>query len=278
MEQVQGQCIFEKIEPVELIDAANTLKGHDGIGIAVPPPGDGVDKILNWAVADVKMAAQAQDVNERERFAANAMLNSRRALACLVDWYMQRDCFFLCKNAPVGAKKQSEILLQRGIIDELTSHVLERAVAKRDVVEHRFVAPPLETSEDVVELLRRSIKCLVADSDPTTGPCLFGGLSYSVGFGKQGERAAFYGWREPAFIMCTFVQKPWLGVILPDSRNKAVVRHSFFNETDVDTLMELLSILERTFGRIAGGMGSGMWRLLAKETGLDSHGVATAAS
>lgn len=50
MEQVQGQCIFEKVEPVDLIDAANTLKGHDGIGIAVPPPGDGVNKILNWAV------------------------------------------------------------------------------------------------------------------------------------------------------------------------------------------------------------------------------------
>jgi hypothetical protein len=272
VEQVQGQCIFEKVAPVDLIDAVNTLKGRDGIGIAVPPPGDGVDKLLSWAVADVKMSAQAKDANDRERFAANAILNARRALACLVDWYIQRDCFSLCKLPPDGAQRQSEILRKRGIIDELTSHVLERAVDKRNVVEHQFIAPALEVAEDVVELLRRSIKCLVADSDPTIGPCLFGGLSYGVGYGKKGERAAFYGWREPAFILCTFVEEPWLGVIIPDSRDKdkAVVRRSFFNETDVNTLIELLAILERTFGRIAGGMGSAMWRLLAKETGLAS--------
>lgn len=100
------------------------------------PPGDGVDKLLGWAIVDGKMSAQAQDINERERFASNAILNARRALACLVEWYLKRDCFLLCNNAPDTAKKhtakkQSEILLERGIIDELTSRVLERAVERR---------------------------------------------------------------------------------------------------------------------------------------------------
>lgn len=270
MEQIQGRCIFEEVESVDLIDAANTLKGRGGNGIQVAPPGDGVNKLLGWAIADVKMSAQAQDPNEQERFASNAILHARRALACLVEWYLKRDCFRLCDNAPNTAKKQSEILLKRGIIDELTSRVLERAVEKRNIVEHQFLAPALETAEDVVELLRRSITSMITESQPAYGPCLFGGILGGIASDKNGDRASFYGWREPSFILCTFVDRPWLGVIIPKSREEADVRRSFFDNTKVDTLLELLSIIERSFGRISGYMGADYWRLLAKEAGLDA--------
>jgi len=262
--------MFEEVESVDLIDAANTLKGRDSKGIHVSPPGDGVDKLLGWAIADVKLSAQAQDVNEQERFASNAILHARRALACLVEWYLKRDCFRLCNNAPSTAKKQSEILLERRIIDELTSRVLERAVEKRNIVEHQFLAPALETAEDVVELLRRSITSMITESQPSYGPCLFGSILGGIASGKNGERVFFYGWQEPSFILCTFVDRPWLGVIIPKSRGEAVVRRSFFDKTKVDTLMELLSILERSFGRISGYMDAAYWRLLAKEAGLDA--------
>jgi hypothetical protein len=166
-EPVQGQCTFETVEAIDLIDAASTLKPRrlrNRAIINVPPPGNGVDKLLNWAIAEVKASAQANNPDEQERFAASATTNARRALGCLVDWYMQRDCFSLCKNAPAGAERKSEILVRRGLIDELTSHVLARAIAKRDVLEHQFVAPVLETAEDVVELLRRTIRNLMSES------------------------------------------------------------------------------------------------------------------
>lgn len=211
----------------------------------------------------------AQDVNEQQRFASNAILNARRALACLVEWYLQRDCFRLCKNAPITAQNQSEVLLKRGIIDELTSRVLERAIEKRNVVEHQFLAPALETAEDVVELLRRLITSMMTESQPSYGPCFFGHILGGIASGKKGERAFFYGWQEPSFILCTFVDRPCLGVIIPKSRGEAVVRRSFFNKTDVDILMDLISLLEHSFGRISSYIDAFSWRLLAKEAGLD---------
>ena len=105
---------------------------------------------------------------------------------------------------------------------------------------------------------------------PSYGPCLFGSILGGIAGGKNGERAFFYGWQEPSFILCTFVYRPWLGVIIPKSREEAVVRRSFFAATKVDTLMELLSILERSFGRTSGYMDTVYWRLLAKEAGMDA--------
>jgi hypothetical protein len=88
------------------------------------------------------------------------------------------------------------------------------------------------------------------------------------------EHAVFYGWREdkePNFIFCTFAQQPWLGIIIPISKDRAEVRRSFFNETDVNTLFELLSILEQSSGssHMFIGMSSSSWRLLAKQAGLN---------
>lgn len=268
MEEVQGTVNFEPVQPVDLLDAARSIEGRGGEGRVVAAPGDGPDKPLGWAVSDIKLAGTADDRSDRDHLATNAILNARRALACLVDWYLRRDCFALCKDAPSPPRRQAALLEKRRIIDELTSRVLERAIQKRNTVEHEYISPQVETAEDVVELLRRTIESLRNASDPQLGPCLFGSISYGVSSGREGPKARFYGYREPCFLFCTFDPEPWAGVILPESNAKALVRRSFLKEIQTETLYELLSILEHNFGRVSGYMSDEYWRLLGVQCGL----------
>jgi hypothetical protein len=272
MQALRGKITFEDVDPQDLIDVAGSISGRESEGIFVDAPGSGVDRLLAWSLADLQLAVDAPGGAAREQCAANAIVNGRRALACLVDWYLARDCFSLCKDAPLPEKKQAELLLERRLIDDLSSRVLGRAIQTRNVVEHEYSVPTLEVAEDVVELLRRTIQCLRAESDPAQGPCLFGSLSRSVRFGAAGSRAEFYGWREPSFLLCSFDLRPWLGAIVPSSSNESLVRRTFFDEISTKLLLEVLQVLENNFGRAGGTMSKDLWRLVATECGLIETG------
>ena len=86
------------------------------------------------------------------------MLHARRGFACLVDWFLDRDLASLCKDPPRSAKQKVKFLISRGVIDELTSHVVERAIQQRNKAEHQYQPPSLETAEDVVKLFRRIVE------------------------------------------------------------------------------------------------------------------------
>jgi len=68
------------------------------------------------------------------------------------------------------AKQQVRFLIARGVIDELTSRVLERAIQKRNDAEHRYISPTLDVTEDIVELLRRTVSAIRTQSSPEHGP------------------------------------------------------------------------------------------------------------
>jgi hypothetical protein len=182
MQALHAKITFEHVDPQDLIDVARSVSGHESEGIFVGAPGSGVDRLLAWSLADLQLAVDASGGAARERCAANALVNGRRALACLVDWYLTRDCFSLCKDTPLPEKKQAELLLECRLIDDLSSRVLGRAIQTRNVVEHEYSAPTLEVAEDVVELLRRTIQCLRAESDPAQGPSSTGGASQAFFF------------------------------------------------------------------------------------------------
>ncbi|HYD50451.1 MAG TPA: hypothetical protein VEB21_19000 [Terriglobales bacterium] len=273
MDAIRGHCEFEPIHPADLLGAISSLEGSDGTGIHVPHPGEGVDKLISWAIADVRSAESAGDKVDRERFASNAILHARRALSCLADWYMRRDCFVHCNNPPTTARQQSEILLRRGIVDGLTSRVLERAVAKRNEIEHEYVAPAVETAEDIVELLRRTIDCLSRESDPRNGPCFFGNFFHSLTTGRSGTSAEFFGWGAPSCVLCTFDSQAWIGIIIPSDKKNALVRRCPFSEISRELLLDVLACLEYKFGRHTGGAGSREWSIKAQQAGLLDHSL-----
>jgi hypothetical protein len=257
----------ESATPADILDGLDTLEGRSGQGVIITPPGDGPDQLLNWALKEVNDARESLD-EEQKHHCVDAVLHARRGLGCLVDWYLERDLATLCKDAPTGAKQKVTFLIRRGLIDELTSRVWERAIQKRDHAEHRYVSPVLHVAEDVVELLRRTVPAIRTQSPPEHGPWIFGGFQYRVQSSKKGCHAEFYGWSEPFVVFSRFSPRPWVGLVLPENQKNAVIRRALLKDTTTEELLALLFLAGRKFGVPSSYSDANSRRLLAAKANL----------
>jgi len=266
--QLIAECQFDPVSADDLIDGIGTLSGQYGQGVSIPAPGDGPDEPLSWAIQDVHQAANETDRAEQSKLCTNAMLNARRALGCLVDWYVTRDFGTLCKNPPGSPKQKAEFLMKRGIIDELTSRVLARAIEKRNHVEHEYIAPDLSSAEDVVELFRRTMTAIRQHSDPSHGVWVYGIFLGGNGNGGDGRWATFGGWCGPLIVFSRSGVRPWVGIVLPDSETHAVVRRTDLNQVQLDQLTTILALAEQKFGHASSFVDSQSCDLMARELGF----------
>lgn len=276
--QIRADCRIEAATVADLIDGLDTVGGRSGQGVLLQPPGQGPDAPISWAISEVTAAAQTTAKAVRKQLCTNAVLNARRALACLVEWYIDRDLARHCKNPPSTPKQQAHFLMSRGIMDDLTSRVLERAVEKRNRVEHDYVAPTLEDAEDVVELLRRTMATLRAQSDPSLAPMVFGSFLGGHGYGKQGAYAVFDGWSDPLALFCRFSKRPWVGLLIPETKEKALLRRAHLNEATPEELVQLLSLAEQRFGKPSSFANQESSELILRELGVLAEEVAASTS
>ncbi len=259
---------IEPATPAIILDGLETLEGRSGQGVLVDPPGDGPDRLLNCALQEVNNAMQSGSEEDKKHYCVDAVLHARRGLACLVDWYLERDLATRCKNAPRTTKQKVRFLITRGVIDELTSRVLERAIEKRNKAEHRYVSPILEVAEDVVELLRRTVAAIRTQSSPTYGPWIFGGFLHASGAGNKGRYAEFHGWCKPLVVFSRFAPQPWVGLVLPENKTKAVICRASLKETTTDELVQLLLLAGRKFAAPSSYADAQSCKLLALEAHL----------
>jgi hypothetical protein len=127
-------CTFEKVEARDILDAVGSMsKGsYMSFGVLTRHPGThSPHELMAWAVADVETAMRTEDIGEKSRHLSNAVINARRSLNSVVDWYLQTNGFACCRNAPKKSTDAAELLLRRRVMDELTSQVVERAVRTR---------------------------------------------------------------------------------------------------------------------------------------------------
>jgi hypothetical protein len=269
-----AQCDFETVSAADVLDGLRTLTGRFGQGTVIPPPGYGPDTSLTWAIQDVSSALNLSDTQEQQKLCTSAIVNSRRALACLVDWYLERDLATHCKNPPKTAEQKAEFLVRRGIIDGLTSRVLARAVDKRNEVEHQYVAPTIEIAEDVVELFRQTMAVMRNQSDPSLAPWVFG--VFLGGHGRLNGRlyAEFRGWCEPLTIFSRFRPRPWVGLLLPDGEVRALVRRAFLDTVSVDELIDLLALADQRYGHASSFQDMASCERMAQEIRLVEGGPA----
>lgn len=270
-QRITPEIHIESATATDLLDGVNSIKitCRSGNGSFIPPPGKGPDVPLAWAIQEVTAAAHTEDSAEVEQLCTNAIMNSRRALACLVYWYIERDFACYCKDPPNSPKQQADYLTRRGIIDELTSHVLERAVGKRNKVEHDYIVPDIAEAEDIVELLRRTIATLRTQSDPSLAPMLYGVVLHAWGYSeKRGPWSEFHGWSDPLVIFCRFCKQPWTGLIIPESPTKALLRQTFLDQIDTHELIQLLSLADQKYGRHSGYSDKAQCKVFLKEIGL----------
>jgi hypothetical protein len=273
-ERLKPMVEIESATAADILGGLEALAGRvrtrgAGHGVMIRAPGEGPDRLMNWALQEVNNAMQSTSNEEREHHCVDAVLHARRALSCLVDWYLERDLAIFCKDAPSNSKQKVRFLITRGIIDELTSRVLERAIRKRNDTEHRYISPTLEMAEDVVELFRRTVSAIRTQSSPEYGPWIFGSLLCSLQLGGK-PHAEFHGWSGPLVVFSRFEPSPWVGLVLPENQTKAVIRRALLKETTTDELVELLVLAARYFGVSSFYADSESCTVVAVESGLEA--------
>jgi len=270
--RVQPQIEVESATASDILDGLESIKTEaviSGHGVIVNPPGvNGPEEFLSWALLDVTNARQSNSEKERRRHCVSAVLHARRGFACLVDWFLERDLASLCKNPPRNAKQKVEFLISRGIIDELTSHVVERAIRERNKAEHQYQSPSLEAAENVVELFRRIADALRLRPNAPHGPWIFGNFRHSAGIGKNGIYGNFHGWMDSLAVFSRFGIQPWIGLVLPKTKVRAIVRRVFLRQTSTDQLVQLLALARRKFGIPSSYSSAEICELLAQDAGL----------
>lgn len=213
-------------------------------------------------------ASNILDKGEQRKLCTNAIISARCALACLVDWYLERDLAIYCANPPKTAEQKAGFLMRRGVIDNLTSRVLARAVAKRNEAEHQYLAPPIEVAEDVVELFRRTMTAIRNQSDPSLAPWVFGIFLGGHGYGNGRHFAEFQGWCEPLVVFSRFPPRPWIGLVLPDGDVRALIRRAYLDTTKVDELIQLLAMAEQKYGHSSSFSDPRSCEVMAQEIGF----------
>jgi hypothetical protein len=269
VEAIKGTCEFEVLDTRDILSAIQTLSGCPGRGLKHTRLGAGFERFLQWAIVDINAAAQDTAPESQARLATNAVMNARRALSCLVDQYLVRDGFASCKNPPSRTEDKMSVLLARKVFDDLTSNVLERAVGKRNRAEHEYYALSLSEGQDIVELVRRTVQSVTAHSKPYPGPCHFGIIHCQTLSNAIRKEFQFLGWSGPSVIFATFCRPAWIGIILPESKERAVVRRAWLQDIEAELLVDILSLLAQNFERDYHGSDSSEdWKKLAMEAGL----------
>jgi len=236
---------FEKLEPADLASALGSLNGlHGRVTTVQPKLGGGYERFLGWALREIADAKNAGSGNDCERTSVNAVMHARRSLSCLADQYLQRDGFLFCRRPPREADQKADILVRRGVFDELETESLSRAINERHTVEHEYKTISLSKAQDAVQMVRATVQNSVARSSPYNSPALFGTISGGSSISGGNVKGWFHGWSGSAFLLVTTVQSPWAGIIVPTNETEAVARRVYLEHLLPEQLLEALSIAE----------------------------------
>lgn len=204
-----------------------------------------MSRFLAGRFRTVKAAAASTESDQQLRFSVSALMNARRSLSCLADQYLFRDCFAFCGDAPHEANAKAELLVRRGLFDDLAAQALRRAVDRRNRVEHRYEQIALGDALETAHLIRATIENCVAKSDPYWAPALFGMFVGGSSKGPESEKHWFQGWSGLLFVLARCDSPPWFGIVVPSSKTEATVRKVSFKELSCAQLWESLTTLEK---------------------------------
>ncbi len=225
---------------------------------------------IEWALADIReaMALASHDENRARQQSCNALVNARRAVACLADWTLSAFGFTNCRDfSNQKAAVRSGLLRHLGYFDEVTELVLANGINKRNELEHRYRLSELEEASDFVELVRHLFENLKANKWPGHGPCCFGtvngGTSWSA---ESGHRGSFYGWGStpPFLVIGTYDDPAWLGLVSPVSNDGAEVRFTNIGILRTEELLNLYSAINYNVNNRKGGSWMSTEALRAK--------------
>ena len=270
MDVVPVTCAFEEVEAGDLLDALTSFSSRDPLSRSIAMIGSGTKSQIDWAVADVGAATEADDPR---RHLVNAVMNARRALACWVDSYIECFGFALCKSRPRNSVESTDLLVRRGLIDHLSARVIRRVIEQRNDIEHAYLEVSQENAEDAVELMRLTLKSLNYHTpfhgvdERIAAPWLFGSYGYQARSNATGTRVDFK-WYSVSFVLGVFFDPPWLGIVEPLGEKEVSVRKCLYRSTPLRIYEEILSILEVHTESSHHGMDTNSALAFAKAAGL----------
>ena len=247
---------IEALDPADLASAAQDCDEKLSTNVChLDKIGLGFEAFLRWSLEDIQAAGQAPAGDTQSRFAANALINARRALSCIVDQYLLRDGFACCSDAPQGAQAKADLLVKRGIFDDLASRALKRAVDRRHKIEHQYLNPLLDEAQDTVQMVRATIETAVAKSDPYSSPAFYGTILGGHASSPTGTAHWFAGWSGALYLTVVPTGEPWIGVVIPSSKTKATLRKVALKKVTCAELQDFRSALEPHVTGLGSGTG-----------------------
>lgn len=137
--------------------------------------------------------------------------------------------------------------------------VIRRVIERRNTIEHEYEDIKLEDAQDSVELIPLTLLSLIRQCftiDEKTyyicSPWLLGGNSLSVVSSKTGTEVCFE-WKSTSFVLCSFVDRPWLGVVEPDTPKHALVRRCAYSSMPLQVCERILPQPEQKDPNMSGG-------------------------
>lgn len=198
---------------------------------------------MDWAVCDIQIAMDSPLETDQVRHRANAMMNARRAVSCLVDQYLLRDGFARCKNPPRRTATKVDLLVRRGVLDSVERGALDTAASQRHLLEHKYQPPDLALAQANVQLIRATLESVVARSDPSWSPAMAGTFMSGWGYSPAGYTFNFDRWNGPIFFLMVLVNDPWVGVLVPSSNLEAILRRVRLRQVSSAELAETLAVV-----------------------------------
>jgi hypothetical protein len=272
-ETLRGKVKFEESNIKDLLSALDSLGGVRSspiIGVVIPSPGVGYHNYLKWALADVREATVTSCKEEVHRLSTTAVMHARRALDCLIEQYMIRDCISHCEDPPKKTKPKNDYLLRRNIIDELTKIELQKLINLRNEMEHEFSTTDLDSSQRFVEFTKLIIPRMVERSNPSLGPCFFGSIMGGYGTKENRMRAWFSGWgKGPHLALSRLGSKPWIGILMEEDSVNAFVRRVSIKLQKKEDLLQVLDKAESIWGTEISPWQDSLWMEMAQLSGLE---------
>ena len=95
------------------------------------------------------------------------------------------------------------------------------------------------------------------------------GFSAIFGIGRESAQRESMAIFMAGWVLSQYFRiQPWIGLVLPKTKDRAIVRRVFLSETSTDQLVQLLALAGRKFGIPSSYSSVEICKLLAQDAGL----------
>lgn len=169
---IEPRVSWRRVARADVLQALHSLDPSiEGAGRLLSYRGEGVETLLSWSRAELERAEAAQE-SSRRRHATQAVGHARRALDCLMDAYLERECLAVRLPPRANFNAKLRLLAKRPNLRVPTRLVPTIISGHRNAAEHRYESPSFDDAALAVEAAETVVPYLREQLDPLWAPVL----------------------------------------------------------------------------------------------------------